>query len=251
MPACYLLVPYCLICPCRVEREGACLEARVVVVKVLILGVAQDAMRAVDWDGGLFDYILVIEEAWHLRPDWTHMLHSDSLAPDDRPVLLEAGQQVVTEADYEPVLTHFGGAAYTGSELVLAASYWALAALEPAQIFCMGCEFDAPGASQSHGARDLTAKARRLEYFASLCGCAIANLSSESSVLPFQRATFDGLDQVRPAYPSEEASMVARQLEQQYGDPASPNAQYPCAQGMAEIDAAWRRCFILRDAAVA
>jgi len=251
MPACYLLVSYCFICPCRVERASACLEASVVVVKVLILGVAQDAMRAVDWDGGLFDYILAIEEAWHLRPDWTHMLHSDSLAPDDRPVLLEAGQQVVTKADYEPVLTHFGGAVYTGSDLVLAASYWALAALEPAHIFCMSCEFDAPGASQSHGARDLTAKARRLEYFASLCGCAIANLSSESSALPFQRATLNGLDQVRPAYPSEEASMVARQLEQQYGDPASPNAQYPCAQGMAEIDAAWRRCFTLRDAAVA
>ncbi|MCK5502413.1 MAG: hypothetical protein KAI82_14340, partial [Tritonibacter mobilis] len=159
--------------------------------KVLILGSAPYAIEAAGWPVGLFDHVVAIHDAWSIREDWTHMIHRRDFSVDRRPVLLEGDQKVVTEAEFSPVQTLYGGAPYTGEGMAFVAGYWALAALMPSQIYYFGCDMIDLGAGRTQAHEDqldeacrphrmgenTAAKARRLEYFAAQETCGIGNLS--------------------------------------------------------------------------
>ncbi|KUP91864.1 hypothetical protein [Tritonibacter horizontis] len=239
-------------------------------VKVLILGSAPYAVAAADWDRGAFDYIVAINNAWRIRPDWSHMIHPEDFPQDRRPVLLESGQTVVTAEDYVPAQNIYGGFVYAGGTMAFTAGYWALAALQPTHLCYFGCDMVYPQNGKTHfygtGTADplrddvtlanLEAKARRLEVFAGLQGCATVNLSPHRSVLPYQRANPGDLDQIRPTRIAPQAAQAVRLREQELGY-FVPSGRYwehrerfsPAA--IAEVDAAWLGCFSPEVAAVA
>ncbi|MCG7628789.1 hypothetical protein MHM88_13350 [Epibacterium sp. MM17-32] len=232
--------------------------------KVLILGCAPYAIEAAGWPVGLFDHVVAIHDAWSIREDWTHMIHRRDFSVDRRPVLLEGDQKVITEAEFSPVQTLYGGAPFTGGGMAFVAGYWVLASLAPSRIYYFACDMvelgggrlyegqDGPGEMRpaQRGGENLTAKARRLEYFAAQAGCGIGNLSPYRSALPYQRVTLEGLDRLRPASVSPRDAEPARQRERRWDAPAAVGTAVP-APDMTDIDAAWIRCFAPRVAAVA
>ncbi len=239
-------------------------------VRVLILGSAPYAMDAADWSRSNFDYVVAINNAWRIRPDWSHMIHPEDFPADRRPVLLEGDQKVVTAADYVPAQNMYGGFVYAGGTMAFTAGYWALAALRPTQLCYYGCDMVYPQEGNTHfygtGSADplradvtlanLPAKARRLEYFAAEQGCAVVNLSPYKSVLPYQRAYLTTLNQVQLPAPNFAAGQQVRLREQQLGY-FVPSGRYWeeesrfSPEAIAEVDAGWLAAFAPRVAAVA
>lgn len=239
-------------------------------VKVLILGSAPYAVDAVKWARSDFDYVVAINNAWRIRPDWSHMIHPEDFPADNRPVLLEGGQKVVTAADYVPAQNIYGGFVYAGGTMAFTAGYWALAALQPTKLCYFGCDMVYPDQGNTHfygkGTADplradvtlanLPAKARRLEYFAAQQGCAVVNLSPYESVLPFQRANLATVDHAPLSAPCFTTAQQTRMREQQLGY-FVPSGRYWeeahrfSTEAIAEVDAGWLATFAPRVAAVA
>lgn len=179
--------------------------------RVLILGSAPNAAVARDWPHEFFDAIVVINNAWRIRDDWTHLIHPEDFPAERQPLTLSRGQKIVTYRDYVPAQNRYGGFVYAGGTMAFTAGYWALAALKPKQICYFGCDMVYPKSGNTHfygtGTADplrndptlsnLLAKACRLEYFASDQGCTLLNLSPHRSVLPYAHASLDMLDTVR------------------------------------------------------
>lgn len=239
-------------------------------VKVLILGSAPYAVDAATWSRDDFDYVVAINNAWRIRPDWSHMIHPEDFPEDRRPVLLEGNQRVVTAVDYVPAQNIYGGFVYAGGTMAFTAGYWALAALQPTHLCYFGCDMVYPDQGKTHfygtGTADplradktlanLPAKARRLEAFATQQGCAVVNLSPYDSVLPYQRATPATLDHAQLPSMCPNALQQVRMREQQLGY-FVPSGRYWeqearfSAEAIAEVDGGWLNCFAPRVAAVA
>jgi hypothetical protein len=144
--------------------------------------------------------IVAINNAWRVRPDWTHLVHPEDFPPERRPPPT-FGQRLVTYEDYVPANNRFGGVVYAGGTMVFSAAYWALDALKPEIMAFCGCDmvYDRQG-GPSHfygfGTADplradptlqsLEAKANRLAIIAAGEDCLCVNLSD----LPRSRLTF-------------------------------------------------------------
>ena len=239
-------------------------------VKVLILGSAPYAVDAAKWARSEFEYVVAINNAWRIRPDWSHTIHPEDFPSDNRPVLLEGDQKVVTAADYVPAQNTYGGFVYAGGTMAFTAGYWALAALQPTKLCYFGCDMVYPDQGKTHfygkGTADplradvtlanLPAKARRLEYFAAQQGCAVVNLSPYESVLPFQRANLASVDRAPLSVPCFTTAEQTRMREQQLGYFVLSGRYWEethrfSAEGIAEVEAAWLAAFAPRVAAVA
>lgn len=173
---------------------------------VLILGSAPNAVNATQFDLSKVDALVALNNAWSIRPDWTHAIYPDDFPAARRPSSNNS-QSVVTYADYVPANNKYGGIIYAGATMAFTSAYWALHAFEPHLLLFYGCDmvYDQPG-GKSHfygnGAADplrddptlqsLEAKANRLMVFATQEGCVCANLSD----LPKSRLTFPRLDAV-------------------------------------------------------
>ncbi len=181
---------------------------------VLILGSAPEAVVARDWPRSAFDTIVVINNAWRIRPDWDVLIHPEDFPEDRRPIDLRAGQRIVTAAEYVPVQNGFGGFVYAGGTMAFTAGYWALGALRPRVLAFFGCNMVYADAGATHfygtGAADplradvtlrsLEAKSARLALMAAEAGCRCVNLSEGASRLVFPRAAVDGLaEELQPA----------------------------------------------------
>lgn len=163
-------------------------------VRVLILGSGPAARDVADWDISYFDVFVVINNAWRIRPDWTHMIHPEDLPEENRPPVLRSRQTIVTAADYVPVQNNLGGFLYAGGTMAFTAGYWALGALEPSEIGFFACDMVYPKIGDTHfygvGEPDplrqditlqsLEAKSTRLMLLAAERGCACVNYSGES-----------------------------------------------------------------------
>jgi len=187
-------------------------------MRVLIIGSGPNAVEAQDWDRGLFDAIVVINNAWRVRGDWTHLIHPEDFPEDRRPDLLTTGQTVVTAADYVPVQNELGGFLYAGGTMAYTAGYWVLGALEPKIMAFIGCDMVYPKSGNTHfygtgeadplrddiTLQDLEAKSARLSFLAAARGCACVNLSkAQASRLMFPRGVPEALEQTvlpDPAY---------------------------------------------------
>lgn len=181
--------------------------------RVLILGSAPNAIQARDWPSHRFDAIVAINNAWQVRPDWTHLIFPDDFPTARKPAVLNECQQIVTSHAYVPAQNRYGGFVYGGGTMAFTAGYWALDALKPREICYFGCDMVYPknGATHFYGTgkpdplradptlANLSAKACRLEYFASEQGCAMVNLSKNRSVLPYQCMDVNDLTDVRCA----------------------------------------------------
>ena len=224
---------------------------------VLLLGSGPAVMAAQTWPRAPFDRIVVVNNAWQVRPDWDAMLHPDDFPPERRPQALRPGQTVVTAADYVPANNAFGGIIYAGATMAFSAGYWALAALRPRVLAYFGCDMVYAGArTHFYGAgtadplrrdptlQDLHAKSARLELLGAGQGCAVVNLSRDPTRLSFARADRAALADLT-APPVDDAA-IARALtaETALGAFVASGRYWegpaPDAAGLARIDALWR-----------
>ena len=218
-------------------------------------------VRCTGWDLSGFSAVVAINNAWAVRPDWTHCIHPDDFAEERRPHPC-AGQTVIRSEDYIPSQNRFGGVVYAGATMAFTASYWALDALKPRAIAYLGCDmmYDQPGNTHFYGSgaadplrsdptlQSLEAKARRLQALAAREGCVLANLSDAPSRLPYPRATAAGLADV-VACPGDDASVAAALKREADCAMVVPSGRYweepdridPAR--LAEIDADWLAAF--------
>ena len=171
---------------------------------VLILGSAPDAVSAQLFDLDRVNALVALNNAWSIRPDWTHAIFPEDFPAQRRPTP-RSNQVLVTFEQYVPANNAYGGIIYAGPTMAFTAAYWALHQLEPDLLLFCGCDmiYDQIN-GQSHfygkGAADplrsdptlqsLEAKSNRLMILAAEQSCACANLSD----LPASRLTFPRFD---------------------------------------------------------
>ncbi|MCF6445333.1 hypothetical protein [Nereida sp. MMG025] len=221
--------------------------------KILILGSGPQAVQAAEWDVSAFDHIVAINNAWRVRPDWTHLIHPEDFPRDKRPQTLSPTQITVTAADYVPLQNAQGGFVYAGGTMAFTAGYWALAALKPSVMAFFGCDMVYAPTGNTHfygtGAADplreditlrsLEAKASRLMLHGAIAGCQMVNLSDADSRLVFPRATLSTLHQTAPVLydPAKMQMALNREAALNYTTPDGRYWKTPDAYDTAEIDA--------------
>ena len=177
------------------------------VENILILGSAPDAPIIKDWSLEPFSSLIVINNAWKIRSDWTHNIFPTDFPLEKRPKPTD--QQFLISADkYVAIQNSYGGFVYAGGTMAITAAYWALATFKPTNIFFLGCDM-VYGKGKTHfygvGAADplrkdislrsLEAKSARFECFANLIGSNVYNLSEEKeSRLVYRRKNISSLN---------------------------------------------------------
>lgn len=227
---------------------------------VLLLGSGPNVVKCRDWQRSDFDLILVINNAWAVRPDWDLLIHPEDFPPERMPVDLRDHQRIITAADYVPAQNALGGFVYGGGTMAFTAAYWALHALRPSVIACLGCDMVYPKTAQTHfygtgdpdplrpdvTLRSLEAKSARVLALAARQGCAMVNLSEDDSRLLYPRATLGGLRDAQPHPPAPEAVEAALAAEARAGYMV-PSGRYWQEEARFDpavidaIDAAWLR----------
>ena len=176
--------------------------------RVLIIGSAPDAVRALSIDASVFSAIVVLNNAWRIRDDWTHIVYPEDFAEDRRPPPI-VGKTVVQYDQFVPANNAFGGTVYAGGTMAFTGAYWVLHALKPSLMAFIGCDmiYDGdPGKSHFYGRgeadplRDdptlqhLESKSDRLMWKAFENQCLCVNLSNLSrSRLTFEAVEMDVL----------------------------------------------------------
>ena len=228
---------------------------------VLIVGSGPNAPDCLDWDLSGFAAVVAINNAWRVRPDWTHLIHPEDFPQDRHPDRLSSGQTLVTAAHYVPSQNRFGGVVYAGGTMAFNAGYWALDALNPDVLAYIGCDMVYPSSGPTHfygtgtadplradvTLQDLGAKSARLMLMAAAVGCRCVNLSrAADSRLVFPRATPTALSALPP--PASPAALPdfqeATAREAALGHYV-PSGRYWEAEGLdahalAAIDQLWR-----------
>ena len=238
---------------------------------VLILGSGPQAPQSRKWKSDLFNDVVAINNAWKVRPDWTHLIHPEDFPCARRPSDLVSGQRVIDHTDYVPQTNRFGGMVYAGGTMAFTAGYWALGALRPRILAFMGCDMVYPNTGRTHfygtGTADplrddltlqsLEAKSARLWFMAAEQGCLCVNLSTAPSRLLFPRATpseLAGLPPITPPNPKITAPAILNELKLGYTAPDGryweKRDQYDAAE-LARIDALWLHAWGAASVAVA
>jgi hypothetical protein len=222
------------------------------VTTVLILGSAPGVLAARTWPRASVSRIVVINNAWQVRPDWDDLIHAHDFPPERLPAALAPGQRFVTENSFVPAMNAFGGFVYGGGTMAFTAGYWLLSALAPRVIAYAGCDMVYPSAGRTHfygrGAADplrpdvtlqsLEAKSARLMVLAAQQGTAVVNLSTAPTRLVFPRARLAELTDVSPAPFDRAAADRALRLEDRLGY-VVPSGRY--WDEAARFDPAWLR----------
>ncbi|MDA5556529.1 hypothetical protein [Shimia sp. MMG029] len=207
---------------------------------VLVIGSGPNAPVAKDWDAKLFDHIVVINNAWRVRPDWSHVIYPEDFPEDRYPPVMASGQTVIRYTEYVPQNNAFGGVLFAGGTMAFTAGYWALGALQPDVLAFIGCDMVYPKQGHTHfygtGAADplrddvslqnLEGKSARLALLAAQVGCACVNLSSAESRLLFPRADVKDLGETRVNFAAAQSDVeVLRDAETALGYSA-PSGRY-------------------------
>ncbi len=229
---------------------------------VLILGSGPNVGVAADWPKGQFDQIVVMNNAWRVRPDWDALVFPEDFPSDRMPPEVTPAQQLVEADSFVPAQNAHGGFVFAGATMAFTTAYWALVALEPRVMAFAGCDMVYPktGATHFYGTgtadplradvslRDLGAKSARLGVIAAAQGCACVNLSQDRSSLLFARSSPADVGKVAPSRvdPAQSASLLAREAALGY---LTPTGRYDVSgatmniAALDELDAAWRSAF--------
>ncbi|MCW1951296.1 MAG: hypothetical protein KIH44_008010 [Octadecabacter sp.] len=175
-------------------------------MNVLILGSGPNVTQCATWPRAPFDWIVAINNAWQVRPDWDSLVHPSDFPTDRLPQEITPHQRIITYVDYVPAQNAFGGFVYGGGTMAFTAAYWTLHVLRPTVIAFLGCDMTYSG-TQTHfygtgtadplradvTLRSLEAKSARFQAMAARQGCRTLNLSDADSRLVFARATPEDL----------------------------------------------------------
>lgn len=199
---------------------------------VIVMGSGPGVLKAQGWDKEPDQTLVVINNAWQVRPDWDWLIHPEDFPDDRHPTDLGAHQQIATAADYVPIQNQFGGFVYGGGTMAFTAAYWALGALKPRVIAMVGCDMVYPKTGHTHfygtgeadplrpdiTLRSLEAKSARLMVLAAQTGCAMVNLSeADESRLIYPRAQRGALAAVVPGQFLQQAVDAALSAEEAAG----------------------------------
>lgn len=238
---------------------------------VLILGSAPNAVEAANWPREQIDHLVAINNAWAVRPDWSHLIHPEDFPSERRPVDVRDGQKVVDYTQYIPQQNAFGGVVYAGGTMAFTAGYWALGALKPRVLAFMGCDMMYSNAGNTHfygtGQADplraditlqsLEAKSARLALIAAEQGCACVNLSQSPSRLLFPRRTIEALRATGPLTLTDTCGIATARAREEELAYHAPDGRYWemleafDATKLAEVDALWINAFETASIAVA
>ena len=166
--------------------------------KILIIGSAPDAISAKKWINLPFNHIVVINNAWRIRSDWTNSIFPEDFPLQKQPKAIK-DQTLHSAPEYITAQNHFGGFVYAGGTMAFTTGYWVLYKFKPDLIGYIGCDMIYNG-SKTHfygkGTADplrddktlknLPAKSARLEAIARTQGCSIVNFSN----LPLSNLVF-------------------------------------------------------------
>ena len=167
---------------------------------VLIIGSGPNAIKASELLTSC-DAIVVINNAWRIRSDWTHIIFPYDFPEERWPQEIQSTQRVITEQEFVPIQNQYGGFIYAGATMAFTAGYWVLGALKPSHISFIGCDMYYPKRGKTHfygkGTADplredislmsLKAKSNRFFCLAHEQGCQVGNLSDGPSKLTFPR----------------------------------------------------------------
>jgi len=229
---------------------------------ILILGSGPNAPQAAAWDKGLFDQIIVINNAWQVRPDWDALVFPEDFAKDRLPADLGKTQRLIEADAFVPAQNSYGGFVHAGATMAFTTAYWALSALRPGVMAFMGCDMVYPKTGETHfygtgtadplrddvSLRDLSAKSARLAAIAAIQGCACVNLSTDPSQLMFARAKPEDLRNVGPLDVAQPAVDALRAREAALGY-LTPDGRYDVSgkgmniDALDALDVAWRDVF--------
>ena len=192
---------------------------------VLIIGSGPNALKANELKIA-FDAIVVINNAWRVRDDWTHFIYPYDFPKERWPQEVNYPQTVITEKEFVPIQNKYGGFIYAGATMAFTAGYWVLGALKPSHISFIGCDMHYPKNGKTHfygnGTADplredislmsLKAKSNRFLYISQKQNCLVGNLSDGPSKLTFPRITSKNS---WPKTPSFKEDLVSEALERE------------------------------------
>lgn len=218
---------------------------------VLILGSGPNVVQAAGWHRSLFDHIVVINNAWQVRPDWDALVFPEDFPAHRMPPRVGPDQTLVDASAFVPAQNRYGGFVFAGATMAFTTAYWALAEYRPGVMAFMGCDMVYPDQGPTHfygaGAadplradislRDLGAKSARLSVLAALQGCACVNLSGDVSRLMFPRCDAADLHAVTEAGAVDRhmvGSLLARERALGY---ATPDGRHDALQERADLEA--------------
>lgn len=230
---------------------------------VVILGSGPNAVEARDWPRDSFDRLVVINNAWRVRPDWDDLVFPEDFPTDRRPKKYGPGQRLIEADQFVPTQNAYGGVVYVGGTMAFTCAYWVLHALRPKVMAFLGCDMVYPRSGPTHfygtGApdplrvdvtlQDLGAKSARLGLLAAAQGCRCVNLSGDESELVFPRAGLDDLRNIAAEMPATDANADILQRENDLGY-FVPSGRYWDlqdqfdAKALAGLDAEWRAAWL-------
>ena len=190
---------------------------------VLIIGSGPNAVKAAELETA-FDAIVVINNAWRVRPDWSHLIYPYDFSKERWPQEISCSQTVITEKEFVPIQNQYGGFIYAGATMAFTAGYWVLGALKPSHISFIGCDMHYPKTGKTHfygkGTADplredislmsLKAKSNRFLSLAYEQDCLVGNLSDGPSKLTFPRVSSASL---WPEIPRRRADLISQALK--------------------------------------
>ena len=68
--------------------------------KILIIGSAPDSVSASNWKNFIFNNIVVINNAWKIRKDWTNCIYPEDFPINKRPKKVNQKQTLHSADDY-------------------------------------------------------------------------------------------------------------------------------------------------------
>ena len=227
---------------------------------VLIIGSGPNAVKAAELETA-FDAIVVINNAWRVRPDWSHLIYPYDFPKERWPQEINCSQTVITEKEFVPIHNQYGGFIYAGATMAFTAGYWVLGALKPSHISFIGCDMHYPKTGKTHfygkGTADplredislmsLKAKSNRFLSFAYEQDCLVGNLSDGPSKLTFPRVSSASL---WPEIPCLRVDLITQALKQEkdlgYFDRSGRYWEnldkYDCKE-IKKIDNIWEQAF--------
>jgi hypothetical protein len=231
---------------------------------VLILGSGPNVTESQSWPAEWFDDIVVMNNAWRVRPDWNALVYPEDFPADRMPDSVAADQRLVGANAFVPAQNGFGGFVYAGGTMAFTTGYWALSALRPTVLAFMGCDMVYPKSGDTHfygtgtadplrddiTLRDLGAKSARLALVAAEQGCCCVNLSQDPSALLFPRAKPDGLRNRRANLDLDRARYAALREKEDALGYHTPTGRYwedvrnVDPNAVAALDQGWRDLFV-------
>lgn len=192
---------------------------------VLIVGSGPNAVKASELETS-FDAIVVINNAWRIRSDWTHIIFPYDFPEERWPKEIQSTQSVITEQEFVPIQNQYGGFIYAGATMAFTAGYWVLGAFKPSHISFIGCDMHYPKRGKTHfygkGTADplredislmsLKAKSNRFFCLAHEQGCHVGNLSDGPSKLTFPRICSTPS---RPESPNLRKDLIVKALKRE------------------------------------